>query len=178
MTWFSADVEANGPVPGLYSMTSFSLVAIRHGLTDTFYAELRPLPGAGCDPEALAVAGMTMEYLEQQGEDPNEAMHRCAEWLKETSVNHPVFISDNNGFDFPFLAYYFALTGLENPFGHSSRRIGDLYSGLKGDARQATKWKSLRTEKHTHNALDDAKGNAGAILAIRELGLYVPGVDS
>lgn len=174
MTWFAVDVEANGPVPGLYSMTSFGVVAVRDDLSDTFYAELKPLPGAGCIEEALAVGGMSMEYLESEGQSPEVAMASLAEWLGQTSSGRPVLVSDNNGFDAMFMSYYFELAGLKNPFGFSSRRIGDMYSGFKGDSFKASEWKSLRTTAHTHNALDDALGNAGAILAIAELGLKIP----
>ncbi len=174
MTWFAVDVEANGPAPGLFSMTSFGVVAVRPGLDDTFYAELRPLPDAGCDEQALAVGGMSMEYLESNGRDPVEAMTDLAEWLNETSKGHPVLISDNPGFDAMFITYYFTLAGIKNPFGFSSRRIGDLYAGFVGDAGKANAWKKLRTERHTHNALDDARGNAGALLAIADQGLKIP----
>lgn len=174
MTWFCVDVEANGPVPGLYSMTSFGVVAVRVGLADRFYAELQPLPDGGCIDEALAVGGMSMEYLQANGRPPVEAMTELAKWLTESSSGRPVLVSDNNGFDAMFMAYYFALAGIDNPFGFSSRRIGDLYSGLKGDSFRASEWKSLRTTEHTHNALDDAVGNAGAVLAIADMGLKIP----
>jgi len=174
MTWFSVDIEANGPVPGLYSMTSFGAVAVRGDLSDTYYAELKPLPGAGVNEQALAVAGMSMEYLEANGEDPVAEMTKFADWLETTSQDRPVLISDNPGFDASFIAYYFALAGIGNPFGFSSRRIGDLYSGFHKDARKSSEWKSLRTTTHTHNALDDAIGNAGALLKIGESGLRLP----
>ena len=174
MTWFSVDVEANGPAPGLYSMTSFGVVAIRGDLTETFYAELKPLPGAGCIDEALAIGGMSMDHLENEGREISEAMTELADWLTATSSGRAVLVSDNNGFDAMFMAYYFAHAGLENPFGFSSRRIGDLYSGLQGDSFKSSEWKKLRTTAHTHNALDDAIGNAGAVLAIADLGLKIP----
>lgn len=174
MTWFSLDIEANGPAPGLYSMTSFGAVAVRDDLTDTYYAELKPLPGAAVDPEALAIAGLSMEHLEEHGQDPIKAMTSFDEWLHATSTNRPVLISDNPGFDAAFVSYYFALAGIPNPFGFSSRRIGDLYAGFHQDSRQSSAWKELRTTTHTHNALDDAIGNAGALLKIRDMGLRIP----
>lgn len=161
-------------MPGLYSMTSFGVVAIRAGLSDTFYAELQPLPDAGCIDEALAVGGLSMDYLREQGAPVADAMTDLAGWLADTSTGRPVLVSDNNGFDAAFIAYYFAFVGLRNPFGHSSRRIGDLYAGLKGDSSKASDWKDLRTGEHTHNALDDALGNAGALVAIAEMGLKIP----
>lgn len=176
MSWFAVDVEANGAVPGLFSMTSFGVVRIDLDLDTTFYAELKPLPDAGCNPDALAVGGMSMDYLNEQGQEPASAMRACAEWLEASSEGRPVLVSDNNMFDGMFMAYYFELAGLDNPFGFSSRRIGDLYAGTKGDARKHADWKSLRTVVHDHNALNDAKGNAGAIVEIARQGLYVPGL--
>jgi DNA polymerase III epsilon subunit-like protein len=174
MTWFSVDIEANGPAPGLFSMTSIGMVAVRGDLDDTFYAELKPLVGAGCLPAALEVGGMTMEYLHEHGREPGQVMVELAEWLEATSNGRPVFVADNPGFDFGFVTYYFAMLGMANPFGHSARRIGDMYSGLVGDSFKASEWKSLRTTAHTHNALDDAVGNAQALLAIKEQGLKIP----
>ncbi len=155
-------------------MTSFGAVAVRGELTDTFYAELQPLPGASVDEEALAVADLSMEHLEANGQDPVEAMTKFAGWLHETSINQPVLVSDNPGFDASFISYYFAYAEIKNPFGHSSRRIGDLYSGFQRDSRQSSEWKKLRIATHTHNALDDAIGNAEAILKIGEMGLKLP----
>jgi hypothetical protein len=58
-----------------------------------------------------------------------------------------------------------------NPFGWSSRRIGDLYCGLVKDSR--AQWKYLRKTKHTHHPVDDAKGNAEALLAMQKMGLKI-----
>ena len=48
---------------------------------------------------------------------------------------------------------------------------GDLYAGLVKDARKASEWKKLRVTPHTHNPVDDARGNAEALKRFRELGL-------
>ena len=60
-----------------------------------------------------------------------------------------------------------------NPFGFSGRRIGDLYAGLVKDASKATEWKKYRVTAHTHNPVDDAKGNAEALKKFKELGLKI-----
>jgi hypothetical protein len=56
----------------------------------------------------------------------------------------------------------------------SRRRIGDLYSGLTKDYFAASKWKKFRKTLHTHSPVDDASGNAEALLVIRDLGLKFP----
>ena len=75
------------------------------------------------------------------------------------------------GFDFAFVNWYFHTFHGSNPFGWSARRIGDLFAGQQGRAKPA--WHHLRTTAHTHNALDDAKGNAEAVLALAEAGFLV-----
>ena len=36
-----------------------------------------------------------------------------------------------------------------------------------------SKWKHLRVTKHTHNPVDDAKGNAEVLLKLKEMGLKI-----
>ena len=69
--------------------------------------------------------------------------------------------------------YYFHRFAGRNPFGFSGRRIGDLYAGLVKDASKATEWKKYRVTKHTHDPVDDARGNAEALKKFRELGLKI-----
>ena len=146
MTWFSVDVEANGPAPGLFSMLSLGAVAVRDGLHDTFYVELQPLPGAGVNEQALAVSDLSMEHLSANGKTPHDAMGDLAAWIVATAKDGAaVLVSDNPGFDAAFITYYFALAGIPNPFGHSSRRIGDLYAGFKKGLSQ-----SQRMEEASH----------------------------
>jgi hypothetical protein len=48
--------------------------------------------------------------------------------------------------------------------------LGSFYKGLVKDVRK--NFKHLRVTQHTHNPVDDAKGNAEALLAlIQEYGL-------
>lgn len=167
MSYFSVDIEADGPAPGLYSMISFGAVLVEPGLSKTFYAEIKPISDRWV-PEALAVSGFTreetMEFVE-----PVTSMTRFEKWIEENTKGRPIFIADNPGFDFAFINYYFHAFLGRNPFGFSSRRIGDLYCGAKLDA--FAKWKHMRETRHSHNALDDAKGNAEAILKMQEMGI-------
>ncbi len=152
-------------------MLSLGIVAIRDGLADRWYRELRPVSDEWI-PEALAVSGLDRVQLISEGADPGQAMAELRRWVTEVSSGRPIFVSDNPGFDFAFVNYYFWRFADDgswrsvNPFGHSSRRIGDIWSGLQGDAFAGSDWKRLRQTEHTHNALDDAVGNAEALLAI------------
>ena len=41
------------------------------------------------------------------------------------------------------------------------------------DAHKATEWKKYRVTLHTHNPVDDARGNAEALRRFKELGLKI-----
>jgi len=82
-------------------------------------------------------------------------------------------VSDNVAFDWQFINYYFHRFFGRNPFGFSGRRIGDLYAGLVKDASKSTEWKKYRVSAHTHNPVDDARGNAEALRKFKELGLNI-----
>lgn len=100
-------------------------------------------------------------------------MEHFAGWLAPQTKGRPIFMSDNLAFDWHFINCYFHRFLGQNPFGFSGRRIGDLYAGLVKDASKATEWKKYRVTRHTHDPVDDAKGNAEALKKIRELGLRI-----
>lgn len=167
----SVDIEADGPCPGLYSMISLGAVIVEDGLERRFYGEFKPITNKWI-PEALDVSGFTRV---QCMDFPNaeETLHKFKEWLAIECPNGCIFIADNPGFDFAFVNYYFINFFDKNPFGWSARRIGDLFCGVMKDGWY--QWKKHRKTKHSHNALDDALGNAEAILYLRdELGVKLP----
>ena len=53
--------------------------------------------------------------------------------------------------------------------GFSSQNLGSLYKGFVRDVGKS--FKHLRRTQHTHDPVDDARGNAEALLAIRDQGL-------
>jgi hypothetical protein len=169
MTHIMVDVEADGPIPGDYSMISFGAVLVQGGLDQTFYARLKPI-SEKWDPEALAVSGFTREET-MAFDEPEPVMHEFAAWLKAQSKRRPLFISDNNGFDWQFINWYFWHFTGGNPFGHTSSNLGSLYKGLVQDTFQ--NFKHLRKTAHTHNPVDDAKGNAEALLDMKKMGLKI-----
>ena len=173
MSWYMVDVETDGPCPGLYSMIALGAVIVEPGEARSFGAKLRPLEGASCVFEALAVSGATHEQTLAYP----PALHGTvafAAWIEKTNVGkRAMFISDNNGFDWQFVNYYFHKFLARNPFGHSSTNLGSLYKGL---VRDGTKnFKHLRRTKHTHDPVDDARGNVEALLHMCEkMGLVFP----
>lgn len=170
MSWFVVDVESDGPVPGKYSMVSFGAVRVDAELATTFYGQTWPVTTEFV-PEALAVSGFSREQHERF-DNPAQVMQRFADWLAANSAGRPVFVSDNVAFDWQWINHYFHHFLGHSPFGHSGRRIGDLYAGLVKDT--FANWKHLRKTTHTHHPVDDAKGNAEALLAMKEMGLKLP----
>lgn len=177
MAYIMVDVESDGPIPGDFSMISFGAVLVDEPLDKTFYGKLKPI-SAKFIPEALAVSGHSRE--ETFGfDDPKKVMEDFEQWIGEACAaagaagkDRPIFISDNNGFDWMFMCWYFHHFLGRNPFGHSSQNLGSLYKGLVKDTFK--NFKHLRRTKHTHHPVDDAMGNAEALLAMkRELGLGV-----
>ena len=170
MSYIMVDVESDGPIPGDYSMISFGAVLVDEKLDKTFYGRLKPISEKFIQ-EALSVSGHSREDT-LLFDDPAKVMIDFAEWLKINSNEKPIFISDNNGFDWMFMCFYFHHFTRLNPFGHSSQNLGSLYKGLVKDTSQ--NFKHLRKTKHTHNPVDDAKGNAEALLTIKkEYGLKI-----
>ena len=158
------DVEADGPVPGLFSMVSFGAVILSEDLNKTFYGQCRPISEEWV-PEALAVSGHSREET-LTFRDPTYVMQEFASWIAKESKGRPIFWADNNGFDWQFINYYFHAFYGSNPFGFSSQNINSLYKGITRDLFAS--FKHLRKTNHTHHPVDDAKGNAEALLAMRD----------
>ncbi len=163
MSYIVVDVEADGPISGDYSMVCFGAIIVESSLSQTFYGQLKPISEKWI-PEALAVSGFSREQT-MAFDDPKTVMQNFAAWIKEHSKNQPIFISDNNGFDWQFINWYFHHFLEQNPFGFSSTNLGSLYKGLVKDTFKS--FKHLRKTAHTHHPVDDAKGNAEALLAIK-----------
>lgn len=171
MSYIMVDIESDGPIPGDYSMISFGAVIINESLDKTFYGQIKPISDNYIE-EALQVSGFSREET-LSFDDPETVMLNFETWIKENSKGRPFFISDNNGFDWMFICWYFHHFIKRNPFGHSSQNLGSMYKGLVSDTFQ--NFKHLRQTKHTHHPVDDAKGNAEALLHMKkEMGLKIP----
>ncbi|MVM31708.1 exonuclease [Spirosoma sp. HMF4905] len=163
MAYIMVDIESDGPIPGDFSMISFGAVLVDEQLDKTFYGTLKPISDKFI-PEALAVSEFSREEV-LVFDDPKQVMINFKAWIEETCQSRPIFISDNNGFDWMFICWYFHHFLGENPFGHSSYNLGSLYKGLVKDTFKT--FKHLRKTTHTHNPVDDAQGNAEALLILK-----------
>jgi hypothetical protein len=170
--YISADIEADGPIPGPFSMLAFGLaVAGRFdgekfdgGITDkdTFYRELRPISD-NVDPKALEVSGLDRDRLVREGSDPALAMAEASEWITEhAGSTRPVLVGYPVVFDWMFLHWYFTRFAGGSPFGFSSALdIKTMYQQKAGvtisQAGRGDLPDFLRSDhEHTHHALDDA----------------------
>ncbi len=170
MTYIMVDIEADGAIPSDYSMISLGAIVVDDSLEKTFYRCLQPI-SENYNSKSLEISGFSREET-FTFEHPKIVMQDFADWIKEVCQDRPIFISDNNGFDWMFVCWYFHHFLGENPFGFSSQNLGSLYKGIVKDTFK--NFKHLRETKHTHNALDDAKGNAEALLKIKkEYGLKI-----
>jgi len=164
MAYIMVDIESDGPIPGDYSMICFGAVLVDEQLSNTFYGRLKPVSNKFI-PEALAVSGFSREEV-LLFDDPAAVMLQFKNWIETVCNDRPVFISDNNGFDWMFICWYFHHFTGSNPFGHSSQNLGSLYKGMEKDMFK--NFKHLRETKHTHHPVDDAKGNAEALLKMKK----------
>ena len=146
-------------------MVCFGAVIVEPSLDRTFYGQLQPISERFV-PEALAVSGFTREqHAEFQA--PVRVMQSFARWLSEQCHGRHLFVSDNNGFDWSFMNWYFHHFLGKNPFGFSSTNLGSLYKGLVKDTFKT--FKHLRKTRHTHHPVDDARGNAEALLHMKHV---------
>lgn len=165
--YVAVDIEADGPIPGPYSMLSLGMAVVgRPELT--FYTELKPISDQFV-PEALSVSGLDREHLKARAPEPQAAMASAAAWLDEVSKKgRPVFLAAPAVFDGMFVHWYFVRFLGRSPFAVNGAGI-DLRSYWMG--ARGTRWEESRraaiqsatgakTPPHTHHALDDARALA------------------
>jgi hypothetical protein len=171
--YFSADVETDGPIPGVFSILSFALVYAGsfdgqhfrrpYRYEQVFYKQLRPI-SENFQLEALQVNGLDRERLCIEGEPPERAMTEAFSWVKNIAVDaQPVLVAYPLSFDWSWLYWYFVRFSSEgSPFAYS--RCFDIKTAVAVKAgipiSQAGRSRidpSLRPRHpHTHNAIDDA----------------------
>lgn len=169
MSFISIDIEADGPVPGDYSMVALGAVVVEDGLTRSFYRTLRPVSERWVEA-SLKVCGFSREQT-LAFSPPEIVMHAFYEWIAAEGGSEPFFVSDNNGFDWQFINWYFHHYVGENPFGFSSTSLVSLFKGLRKD--MYAQFSHFRG-KNAHNALSDARNNALAMLDMsKKYGLHI-----
>ena len=185
--YVSVDIEADGPIPGIYSMLSLGAAAFDIGLPspdkykpiDTFQINILPLLDARQDPatmrwwserpEAYAVATKDAQFA-------GDAIPTFTAWLRQLP-GHPICVAYPVGFDFTFIHYYNVIFDPkhEDPFGFSALDIKTLAcAALDKPYPEAIKknvpWAWFnppdgKAPRHNHEALQDAIGQG--ILFVR-----------
>lgn len=164
----ACDIEADGPIPGYqqYSMISLGMCVV--GRPDlSFYIEISPISDK-FEPAAMAVNGLDREKLRREAPSASEAMQKAKAWLGSLP-GRPVFLAAPAVWDGMFIHWYFVEFCGSNPFGVTGSGI-DLRSYWMGK-RRIPHWTDTGKKaivkavgptenKHTHNALDDAKALA------------------
>jgi DNA polymerase III epsilon subunit-like protein len=168
--YLSVDVEADGPIPGPYSMLSFGAAVAGHYAEGrfepadpterTFYRELRPISDQYV-AEALAVSGLDRDELGRAGTEPEVAMADFVGWVADAGAR-PVLVAYPISFDWMFLYWYLIRFTGGSPFGHSRYLdMKTMYATKAGVpvtrvSKGSMPRKLLPQRPHTHNALDDA----------------------
>lgn len=169
MSYIMVDIEADGPVPGIYSMIEIGAVIVEPSLEKRFYGTLKPISDNWI-PEALAVTNRTREET-LKFDNPLETMIKFDDWVRKTSKHTPQFVSDNNLFDGMFVFYYLWKFVGSCVFGYSSHSLGSLFKGFNKNMNMNLKRfkSSINTQKHDHNPVHDALGNAQAMLEMAKI---------
>lgn len=173
----STDVEADGPVPGLYSMLSLGSAAYATDgeLLDTFSVNLDTLPGAGVDTDTAAwwrERPRAWELARRNAQPPETAMTAYRDWLASLD-GRPVFVAWPAGFDFAFVNYYLLRYTGEAPFGHAALDIKTYAMAVNRASSYHRTTRERLPERwfepgvsHDHVALDDALEQGALFMAI------------
>ncbi|HEX4116419.1 MAG TPA: 3'-5' exoribonuclease [Solirubrobacteraceae bacterium] len=173
--YISADIEADGPIPGEFSMLAFGLAVAAtfdgeaftsHAPSEqTLYRELKPI-AARFEPAALKAARLDRAALARDGVEPEAAMRDAVDWITAQAERaggaRPVLVGYPVVFDWMFLHWYFVRFVGESPFGFSGALdIKTMYHQkarvIMDDAGRNDLPAELQaSHPHTHNALDDA----------------------
>lgn len=174
--YVSTDVEADGPIPGPYSMLSFASAAfvvgeavgetldIEKRMIGTFSANLETLPGTSGHPFTMEWWSRhpgAWEDCRRDPQPPEVAMKNYVSWV-ESLPGVPVFVAYPLGFDFMFVCWYLVRFTGESPFRHRGIDIRTYAMAMK---KKGYKELSIRNmpehwfddlPHNTHRALDDA----------------------
>ncbi len=153
MSLIFVDVEATGksPINGL--MTEFG--AVEYKTRQTFHGVIWESRPSDENPAVSVVTGVLLHPLA-------EVMAEFARWLADRGKSRPIFVSDNPAYDFQWINAAFDACGMDNPFGHSARRISDFWAGLNHDWSNTQDWKRYRVTQHDHHPVHGALGNVEA----------------
>ncbi len=163
--YVSTDIEADGPIPGEYSMLSFGSAAFSKNkkLISTFSANLKTLPGAKQDKATMhwwRKQPQAWKACRENLQDPKEAMIKYVKWLKRLD-GAPVFVAYPAAFDFTFIYWYLMKFVGKNPFSFVALDIKTYAMAMLKKRFHSISKKTMPKEwfdesKKSHVALEDA----------------------
>ena len=138
-TWFCIDIEANGPVPGLYDMVSLGATVVFRDknqvlqLGEDFYMEIKPV-APRFDARAASIHGLDQSHLAEHGMSRAEAADALADWVHSQTrpQTEPVFVGHNAPFDWSHVSYLYAELNRTNPFGYKAFDTKAFSAGVLG----------------------------------------------
>ncbi|MBM3230482.1 exonuclease [Candidatus Pacearchaeota archaeon] len=179
--YISTDIEANGPIPGEYSMLSLGSVAIGDDgvILGQFYRKLKTLPNSKEHPQTMSFWDKNKEaYAEATSnpENPEKVMNDYANWLEDLKKKHNKeihFLAYPATWDFMFVSWYLIKLVkryttnhfLDIPLGHAGIDIKSFsMAQLKkpysesGTSKMPKRWLIDKGKKGrlAHKAIDDA----------------------
>ena len=166
--YVSVDIEADGPIPGPYSMLSLGAAAFLEDgtMVDTYYVNIETLEGASGHTDTMkwwATQPGAWAYCREHTVSPKEATESFVRWVQNMD-GKPVFVGAPAGFDFTFVYWYMMKFCDYSPFSFSAIDTKTYAMALLGtEYRKSTKKSYPRhwfdgLPKHTHIAINDAIG--------------------
>jgi hypothetical protein len=172
------DIEADGPIPGPYSMLGFGACAYTSDgeHIDSFAANLSPLAGASQHPQTMAwwaTHPKAWNYVTSNQQDPKEVMIRFRDWPKR--LGGPVVMAAHPApFDWMWIYWYLRFFLDENVFAETALDVRSYaMAKLDWDLRDCrhdaypTDW--LGGYAHSHEPLDDALGYAALFFKLSKV---------
>lgn len=162
--YVAVDVEADGPIPGAFSMLSLGMAVVGRSELK-FYSEMKPISDE-FSMEALKISGLDRVELINKASPPEIVMAEAYEWVNQLrKIGRPVFLAGPAVWDGMFIHWYFMRFVGKSPFGATGSGI-DLRSYWMG--MTGCEWVESRKGKikyslglagveHTHHAGDDAR---------------------
>lgn len=161
--YIAVDVEADGPIPGPYSMIALGMAVVGRPELN-FYTEICPI-STDFVPQSLEVSGLDRDRLLREAPSATDAIANAARWVNGLrKIGRPVFLAAPAVWDGMFVHWYFMRFLGKSPFGNTGSGI-DLRSYWMGN--RGCEWVDTRKGKikyelglsqvpHTHHAGQDA----------------------
>lgn len=186
--YYSVDIEADGPMPGPYSMLSFGAVAFdivdhKIQIVDTFEANLERLPDARQHPDTMEFWSKFPKAYKACRKNiivPKYAMESFQKWVDKTSGSkyRPVMVEYPGDYDMMWIYWYSFYFMGKCPFGFCGYSMKSYANAvLKHRHFHSTNKRDMPKDwladlPHTHVALDDALEQAHMFVGMRKTNLH------